>query len=254
MHSTHRRRRLKRFYNFSVDDEADTIETVLMSKILILVAGTNEPSNSNMLADSFASGMRTVPGVSIEKIRLKDLQIAHFTLEQYEQNPPVDDFEIIKREILKADGVLIASPIWNFSVPAHLKNLIDRMGAFGLDSESHSLGTLQNKPFFLLYTGGTPSVAWPLMKRTTSHLPVSLQYFGASILGTHFEPRCTLGKGVFGLVVDKRPESLEAVKRKGIAFATKVQEFQRTGRLPLNIRLMQRFVSLAQRVKKGIGL
>ncbi len=254
MHSTHLRRWLKRFYYFSVDAEADTLETVLMSRILLLVAGTNEPSNSNVLADSLASGMRTVLGVSLAKIRLKDLQMAHFGLECYGPHCPVDDLERIKREMMQADGVVIASPIWNFSVPAHLKNLIDRMGAFGLDSDSHSLGTFQGKPFFLLFTGGTPSAAWPLMKRTTSHIPVSLQYFGASILGVHFEPRCTLGRGVFGLVVDKRPESLEAVRLKGVKFAKVVQEFQQTGKLPLKHRLIRKFVSIAQRVKKGTGI
>ncbi|MSR67919.1 flavodoxin family protein [Candidatus Peribacteria bacterium] len=225
-----------------------------MINILILVAGTNEPSNSNVLADAMEEGMRSVSDVSVVKFRLKDLQIRHFGLECYGPNCPIDDFEKVKKEILAADGVIIATPIWNFSVPAHLKNLIDRMGAFGLDSESHSMGMLHGKPFFLLFTGGTPLAAWALMKQTSSHIPVSLQYFGASILGTHFELRCTLGKGIFGLVVDKRPKSLEAVKRKGIAFAKAVQIFQRTGRLPLRHRLMQKFVQMAQRVKKGLGI
>ncbi len=225
-----------------------------MIQILILVAGTNEPSNSNVLAESMEEGIRSLSGVSVTKIRLKDLQISHFGLECYGPNCPMDDMEMIKTEMSKAHGVVIATPIWNFSVPAHLKNLIDRMGAFSLDSESHSLGMLHGKPFFLLYTGGTPAAAWPLMKRTTSHLPVSLQYFGASILGVHFESRATLGRGIFGLVVDKRPESLEAIKKKGISFVKSVQEFQRTGRLPLKHRLMQGFISMAQRVKKGIGL
>ncbi len=225
-----------------------------MTHILILVAGTNEPSNSNVLADSMAEGIRSVSGVSTKKMRLKDVQISHFGLECYGSDCPVDDMEIIRMEMSKAHGVVIATPIWNFSVPAHLKNVIDRMGAFSLDEESHSLGMLKGKPFYLLYTGGTPAAAWPLMKRTTSHLPVSLQYFGGSILGTHYEPRCTLGRGVFGLVVDKRPESLESVRIKGIAFAKALQDFQRTGLLPLKYRLIQKFVRLAQKVKKKLGL
>lgn len=199
-------------------------------------------------------GISSLPNVTTKKIRLKDLQMSHFGLECYGADCPVDDMEMIRTEMAKAHGVIVATPIWNFSVPAHLKNLIDRMGAFSLDSESHSLGMLKSKPFFLLYTGGTPAAAWPFMKRTTSHLPVSLQYFGASILGVHFEPRTTLGRGIFGLVVDKRPESLASVSRKGIAFAGNVQEFQRTGRLPLKHRLIQGFVRVAQRMKKKMGL
>ena len=227
---------------------------ILMIHILILVAGTNEPSNSNVLADAMASGIVSLHDVSVTKIRLKDLQIAHFGLECYGPDRPSDDLERVQSAMMKADGVVIATPIWNFSVPGHLKNLIDRMGAFGLDEASRSLGMLNGKPFFLLYTGGTPMAAWPLMKRTTSHVPVSLQYFGASILGMHFEPRCTLGRGVFGLVVDRRPESLEAVKRKGVAFAKAVQNFQKTGKLPFWHRLMQNLVKIAQKVKKGLGI
>lgn len=226
----------------------------MSAHILVLVAGTNEPSNSNVLADNMIGALRTLSDVTFTKIRLKDLQIAHFGLECYGENCPIDDLEKVKQEMMRADGVVIASPIWNFSVPAHLKNLIDRMGAFSLDERTHSLGMLQGKPFFLLYTGGTPMTAWPLMKRTTSHVPVSLQYFGASILGTHFEPRTTLGRGVFGLVVDKRPESLEAVKRKAIAFTKTVQEFQETGRLPLKYRIIQKFVRMAQKAKKWLGI
>lgn len=226
----------------------------MSTRILVLVAGTNEPSNSNVLADAMIVAMRSQPDVSVTKFRLKDLQMAHFGLECYGESCPIDDLDKVKAAMIAAHGMIIATPIWNFSVPAHLKNLIDRMGAFSLDEESHSLGMLRGKPFYLVYTGGTPMTAWPLMRRTTSHIPVSLQYFGASILGTHFEPRATLGRGVFGLVVDKRSESLEAVKRKAIAFTKTVQEFQKTGRLPFKYRLMQNFVQMAQKVKKGMGL
>lgn len=222
--------------------------------ILVIVAGTNEPSNSNVLADSMADGIRSVEGASTQKIRLRDLQMAHFGLECYGSHCPQDDLQMVQDKITKADAIVIASPIWNFSVPAHLKNLIDRMGAFSLDEESHSLGMLGGKPFFLLFTGGTPAAARPLMKRTTSHLPVSIQYFGGSVAGTHFEPSCTLGRGVFGLVVDKRPESLALLKEKGKTFALLVQNYKKTGVLPLKYRLIQSFVQMAQKVKKGLGI
>ncbi len=222
-------------------------------KILIIVAGTNEPSNSNVLADAMAEGIQSL-GAEITKIRLKDLRLAHFGLECYGDKCPHDDLQRIQKLIEESHGVVIASPIWNFSVPAHLKNLIDRMGAFSLDEQSHSLGMLHGKPFFLLYTGGTPKSAWPLMKRTTSHMPVSIQYFGGSILGKHFEPRCTLGRGVFGLVVDKRPESLRRIGEKGERFAKIVKRYAETGKLPLKYVLMRKFVRFGQMVKKKLGL
>ena len=94
--------------------------------ILMIVAGNNEPSNSNMLADAFIEGMRPHPNLTIEKRKLKDLKIDHFHLGHYEDNAVDEpDFGMLKDLILQADGIVLATPVWNFSVPAHLKNLID---------------------------------------------------------------------------------------------------------------------------------
>jgi len=224
------------------------------ARIAIIVAGTNEPGNADFLADRFAEGALSVPGVVIEKIRLKDLRMDHFTLRHYEPlTHDTDDFPKVREMILRADAVVLASPIWNFSVPSHLKNLIDRMGAFGLD-ETHSIGTLNAKPFFLLFTGGSPLAAWPLLKKTTSHLPASIQYFGGAVLGRHYEGRCTKGRGVFGLVVDQRLRSIAAVRAKGKAFGLTVLACQRTGRLPWKYHAMQKTIRFAQKAKRKLGL
>ncbi len=224
-------------------------------KILVLVAGTNEPSNAKLLADRFLEGIKRVEGMDAELIRLKDLHIDHFHLGHYE--PGMDqgeDFRRIQDAVQGAAGVVLASPIWNFSVPAHLKNLIDRMGSFGLDAQARSLGTFKGKPFFLLYTGGTPKTAWPLMRRTTSHVPVSIRYFGGSILGTHYEPRCTLGRGKFGVVVDQRPDSCEEVRKKGEAFARVAKRFAETGKLPLKEVILNVLARWGQQIKKKMGI
>lgn len=223
-------------------------------KIVVIVAGTNEPSNSNMLADSMVDGMKTQANLTVEKIRLKDLQIAHFNLSCYGTDCPIDGLTRVQKAITEADGVVIATPMWNFSVPAHLKNLIDRMGAFALDDESHSLGTLKGKPFFLIITAGMPKTAWPFIRKTVSHLPVSIQYFGGSVIGTHFEASCTLGRGVFGLVVDKRPESLKKISEHGVKFVKIAERFKRTGVLPLKYRLIKKIVQFAQKIKIRLGL
>ncbi len=128
------------------------------------------------------------------------------------------------------------------------------MGSFALDEDTHTLGMLKGKPFFLIITAGMPKTAWRFLKKTISHLPVSLQYFGASVLGTHFEGGCTLGRGVFGLVVDKRSASLQTIKNKGVIFAKRAERFKRTGRLPLFYVLFNKFVRLSQQVKKKIGI
>lgn len=222
--------------------------------IAVIVAGTNDPSNSNALADALTKGIQEIqPTAVIHKVHLKDKEIGHFNVSCYGTSCPIDDMTHVETMIKKADGVIIATPVWNFGVPAHLKNMIDRMGSFALD-ETHSLGILNGKPFFLIITAGMPKAAWPFVKKTMSGLPTAIQYFGGSVLGTHFEGGCTLGRGQFGLVVDKRPKSLQAAREKGAKFITQVEAFKATGTLPLTYRLIKKFVRVSQLLKKKLGL
>ncbi len=224
-------------------------------KILVLLAGTNHPSNCAMLVDSFIEGLENEKA-QVTTIRVDSLHLDHFSLKYYE--PGADQgraFEMLQQDVIAADGLVIATPIWNFSVPAHLKNLIDRMGSFALDPESRSIGTLKGKPTYLIYTGGTPMIAWTgLQRRTVSHVPVSLRYFGFTIIGKHYEERCTPGRGKFGLVVDKRPSSLEIVRKKGEAFAKVVEYYAQTGKLPLKERVLLWIFQTGQKIKKRLGL
>ncbi|MBI3332280.1 NAD(P)H-dependent oxidoreductase [Candidatus Peregrinibacteria bacterium] len=224
-------------------------------KILVLVAGTNEQSNSNTLADAFIEGIKeTYPEIEVIKYRLKDLNIKHFTLERYiPACPRDDDFCNIQDALLDSKGVVIASPIWNFSVPAHLKNVIDRIGAVALDEETRSRGQMKAKPFYIIFTGGAPLLAWKaLMYLTTMHVSEAIKYYGGVVVGKYFEPRAMLGKGKFGLVVDQRPKSLERVKNAGKKFAKIVKTYAETGTLPLRIRLSYQFFSFVYRVGNRI--
>lgn len=226
--------------------------------VCVIVAGTNEPSNCGMLTEAFIRGVekdeKVAKGAKVMRVRLRDLSIEHFKLSHYNtENVDEEDFGNVRRMIQEADGIVIATPVWNFGVPAHLKNLIDRMGEFALD-ESRSKGVLGGKPVYLIFTGGAPGVAWKgLMRRTTSFVPESLKYFGASIIGMHFEGRCTLGKGQFGLVVDKRPASLKTMRSRGEEFAVVVREYAETGKLPAKQAMLRRVYAFGQgMVKKWI--
>ncbi len=219
-------------------------------KILHLNAGTNDPSNSRTLADAFCRGMQKLENMAVETIRVVDLDLAHFTLAHYD--PATDqgaDYRRLEAAVKTADGVVISTPIWNFSVPAHLKNLIDRMGAFALDAETRSRGTLGGKPFFFVYTGGAPLPAWKgLMRFTTMHLPESIRYFGGSVFGRRFEGKCTPSKGAFGLVMDKRAEALKRAEADGERFARRTARFAKDGTLPLSIRIVTWFYRKGQRI------
>lgn len=222
--------------------------------IAVLVAGTNNPSNSDLLADRFIAGMEQVPGIRIEKLRIKDLNLSHFTLERYEEECELEpDYVRVKQLLQEAKGTVFASPIWNFSVPAHFKNLIDRMGAFALDHETHSKGQFKGRPFVLLYTGGAPMIAWKaLMYLTTLHVTEAIKYYGGTVVYRHFEPKAVAGRGKFGLVVDKRPESLALMERKGKLYAELVNHYAMTGKLPANKQLAYKFFTFLYRVGNRI--
>jgi len=222
-------------------------------RILVIVAGTNEPSNSNALADAFIQGIEQFGTAEIDKIRLKDLHIEHFTLDFYDpQCNQEEDFCDVQELIEKSNGFVIATPIWNFGVPAHLKNLIDRMGSFALD-ETRSQGTLKGKPFYLIFTGGAPKPAWDaLMKKTTSFVAEGLKYFDASHIGTQFEGKCMKGRGDFGLVVDHRPDVLAATRKNGHAFAKVVDEYARTGKAPFKNRATSKVMRWGESLLKKI--
>lgn len=223
-------------------------------RLLVIVAGTNEPSNSNVLADSFIEGMKKVEGAQITKYRLKDLHIEHFKLCDYVPHAKSqDDFAQIEDAVTAADGIVIATPIWNFSVPAHLKNLIDRIGAFALDEATHSKGQLKRKPFFLVYTGGAPMIAWKaLMYLTTLHMTEAIKYYDGIVVGRHFEPKCLPKRGEFGLVVDKRPRSLETMRQRGERFAKLTKHFAETGKLPAGKQLSYKIFTFLYRVGNRI--
>jgi NAD(P)H-dependent FMN reductase len=225
-------------------------------KILILVGGSNSPSNSDYLADRFAEGVKSSGHAEVTKVRVHDLHIDPFEMKHYDAaTDQGEDFRRIEKLVTEADGILIATPIWNFGIPGNLKNLIDRMGSFCLDAQSRSLGMLKAKPFFLLYTGGTPIAAWyGLQRKTVSHLPTSIRYFGGTVIGYHYEERATLGKGKFGLIVDKRPSSIASVTAKGKHFAEVVAAFRETGKLPLKERFLVWFFRTGQKIKKKLGL
>ena len=208
-------------------------------KILILVGGTNDPSNADYLADLFTEGMKMVPGVETEKFRLKDVLLPHFEVQDYACSRQGPEFDRIRAVMESTAGIVIATPIWNFSVPAHLKNFLDHIGCFALDAETRSKGQLKGVPCYFLFTGGAPRVAWKgLMRFTTMHVKEAMRYFGASPAGTYFEGKCMKSKGRFGLVLDQRPGLKEVMARKGRKFALVAEHFSRTGQLPLSYRII----------------
>jgi NAD(P)H-dependent FMN reductase len=222
-------------------------------RISVFVAGTNDPSNSDVLADAFIRGMHLVPGIAAEKVRIRDLALAHFTLAHYADAEEEPAFQRVRTLVEGAAGIAFFSPVWNFSVPAHCKNLLDRMGAFALDRETRSRGQLNGKPCAFVYTGGAPMIAWKaLMYLTTLHVAEAIKYYGGSVVFRHYEPRCIPGRGRFGLVIDQRPRSLQYMEKMGRRFARIAVHFAEDGSLPIWFRLWQWWFTQLYRIGNRI--
>ncbi len=161
-------------------------------KILALSCSPSRGRNSDTMLDNFILGMREVKSIEIEKIYLDDIPI---DLYRFENSAGPKDHEVefgklgqkISNEI---SGLVISSPTYNFSVPAHLKNFIDRSRYFALDfSKKNKLGQpvgkLGHLKTYFLISGGTPDWAEKILFFTfpAFWLRGVFLYFDAKVMG-----------------------------------------------------------------------
>ncbi len=119
-----------------------------MKNILILSGSPRAKGNSDVLCDEFMRGAREV-GHNVEKIRVHGKKIAYCHACYYcrdHQGECVikDDMAEILQKILNADVIVMASPVYFYSVDAQMKTLIDRTVARWLD--------IKNKEFYYIMT------------------------------------------------------------------------------------------------------
>lgn len=166
-----------------------------MKKVIALSCSPSRGRNSDTMLDHFLSGVSSVPGVSAEKIYLSDIYIDYY---KYENSKGVmedeKDFAELTDKIKKySNGLVIATPTYNFSVPAHLKNFIDRLRFIALDmsrknSIGQPVGMLGHLNCYFLVSGGTPTWAQKILFFTFP--PFWLRgvflYFGANVMGAYY--------------------------------------------------------------------
>lgn len=138
-------------------------------KILALSCSPSKGRNSDTMLDNFISAASKYDSggefAEIEKVHLNDIP---FDLYNYENGKHPAEHEVefvaLMKKFCDADGIIIATPTYNFSVPAQLKNFIDRIRYVALDLNKRDIlgqpvGLLKKQKFFFLVSGGTPKWA-----------------------------------------------------------------------------------------------
>ena len=121
-----------------------------MKKVLIISGSPRKKGNSDLLCDEFARGAMEA-GHEVEKIRIAEKKIGYCTgcyacrkLNKCVQN---DDANEIVEKMLSADVIVLATPVYFYSMDAQLKTLIDRTV-----SRWNDFGRFKGTEFWLIAT------------------------------------------------------------------------------------------------------
>ena len=101
----------------------------MSKKVLILSASPREGGNSDLLCDQFAKGAEEA-GHRVEKIRVQEKKIAPCLACYGCRGTGVcvqkDDMEDILNKMVQADVLVLATPVYFYSMDGQLKTMIDQ--------------------------------------------------------------------------------------------------------------------------------
>ena len=111
-----------------------------MKKVLILSGSPRKGGNSDILCDQFAKGAAEA-GNFVEKIRVADKKIGYCHACYYCRDHAgacaiKDDMAEVLQKMIDADVIVLASPVYFYSIDAQLKAVIDRTVARWLEVKS----------------------------------------------------------------------------------------------------------------------
>ena len=120
----------------------------MSKKVLILSGSPRRGGNSDLLCDEFMRGAKEA-GNEVEKIRVAEKQIGYCTGCYYCKKSggvcvKKDDMADVLQKMIDADVIVLASPVYFYSIDAQLKAVIDRTAARWREVE--------NKEFYYIVT------------------------------------------------------------------------------------------------------
>lgn len=136
-----------------------------MSKNVLIISGSpRKGGNSDTLCDQFRKGAQEA-GNRVEKLRLSELKIdycsACYACKKIGHCVKQDDMEQVISKMRKADVIVLATPVYFYTMCAQMKTMIDRTLGGAQTSG------LENKEFYLIATAADGKAA---MERTIDGL------------------------------------------------------------------------------------
>ena len=125
----------------------------MSKKVLILSGSPRKGGNSDILCDEFARGAREA-GNEVEKLRVADKKIhpcsgCYYCSSHGGACAHKDDMAEVLQKMIDADVLVLASPVYFYSIDAQLKAVIDRTVARWLevrDKEFYYIVTMADEP------------------------------------------------------------------------------------------------------------
>lgn len=119
----------------------------MSKKVLILSGSPRKGGNSDILCDEFMKGANE-SGNEVEKIRVVEKKIGYcracYICKETGICAIKDDMAEILQKMIDADVIVLASPVYFYSIDAQLKTVIDRTVARWLE--------VKNKEFYYIMT------------------------------------------------------------------------------------------------------
>lgn len=116
-------------------------------KVLILSSTPRKGGNSDRLCDAFAEGAKEA-GNEVEKVRIADMDIGYcrgcYACQKLGRCAIKDDAAQVLDKMMAADVIVLASPVYYYSISAQLKALFDRTVAI--------YPKLTDKTYYYLFT------------------------------------------------------------------------------------------------------
>jgi len=132
----------------------------MSKKVLVLSSSPRKGGNSDLLCDQFIMGSHKA-GNKAEKIFLKDKKINYCTgcgtcINRGKRCKQKDDMTEVLEKMISADVIVMATPVYFYTMCAQMKTLIDRTCARYTE--------IRDKEFYFILTAADDSK--PAMKRT----------------------------------------------------------------------------------------